>query len=211
MSVITSIKPQKNNKRVNIYLDNEFSTQGGPASGWAFGLDLENFVKFNLKVDQELDEDQIQLIKDTGEQQKILDKVLRFAMIRPRSEKEIKDYLKRKKFSSLVYGYVFEKLKEFKLLDDLKFAKWWVEQRQSFSPKSKRVLNYELKIKGIDNETIKQVLENTEIDELKLAKGLIKNKMYKWERFDLKTKKQKISQYLAGKGFDWNVIQDVLK
>jgi len=35
--------------------------------------------------------------------------------------------------------------------------------------------------------------------------------MYKWERFDPKIKKQKISQYLVVKGFGWNVIQDVLK
>jgi len=40
MPVITSIKAQKNQKRVNIYLDGKFS----------FGLDLENFMKLQLKV-----------------------------------------------------------------------------------------------------------------------------------------------------------------
>ena len=81
MPIITSIKPQKNNKRVNIYLDNEFG----------FGLDLENFVKFHLKVDQELTDEQITKIVKDAEFQKILDKLLRFAMLRPRSKKEIND------------------------------------------------------------------------------------------------------------------------
>ncbi|HLD92450.1 MAG TPA: RecX family transcriptional regulator [Patescibacteria group bacterium] len=201
MPVITSIKPQKNNKRVNIYLDYEF----------AFGLDLENFVKFHLKVDQELDEKQINKIIKEAEFKKILDKLLNFATLRPRSEKEIKDYLRRKKSPESITEELFKRLNSLELLDDTKFAKWWVEQRQSFSPKTKRVLSNELKIKGIDREIIKEILEETEIDEVKLSKELIRNKMYKWERFDPKIKKQKISQYLVVKGFGWNVIQDVLK
>lgn len=200
MPVITSIKPQKNNKRVNIYIDNKF----------AFGIDLENFVKFHLKVDQELDEKQINKIIKEAEFKKILDKLLNFATLRPRSEKEVKDYLKRKKSPESITKELFKRLNSLELINDTKFAKWWVEQRQSFSPKTKRVLSNELRIKGINREIIKDILEETEIDEVKLAKELIESKMYKWERFDPKIKKQKISQYLAGKGFDWNVIEKII-
>lgn len=201
MKIITSIKPQKNNKRVNIYLDNEFG----------FGLDLENFVKIGLKVDQELDEEKIAKIIKEAEFQKTLDKLLKFATFRPRSVSEVKFWYKRKKVPESIQTELFNRLNSLELIDDTKFAKWWVEQRQSFSPKTKRVLTNELRIKGIDREVIKEILEETEIDEVRLAKELIKNKMYKWEKFDLKTKKQKISQYLTGKGFDWNVISNVLK
>jgi len=201
MPIITSIKPQKNNKRVNIYLDNEFG----------FGLDLENFVKFNLKVDQELNDEKITKIIKEAEFQKILDKLLKFAMLRPRSKKEIIDYFKRKKVPENIKEELLSRLNNLELINDKAFAKWWVEQRQSFSPKSKRVLNSELLIKGIDREIIKNILEETKIDELKLAKDLIKTKNYKWEKFDQKTRRQKITQYLAGKGFDWNVVNDVLK
>ncbi|HCR35462.1 hypothetical protein A2130_01500 [Candidatus Woesebacteria bacterium GWC2_33_12] len=201
MPVITAIKPQKNQKRVNIYLDNWFG----------FGLDLENFVKFNLKVDQELNDEKITKIIKEAEFQKILDKLLKFAMLRPRSKKEIIDYFKRKKVPENIKEELLSRLNNLELINDKAFAKWWVEQRQSFSPKSKRVLNSELLIKGIDREIIKNILEETKIDELKLAKDLIKTKNYKWEKFDQKTRRQKITQYLAGKGFDWNVVNDVLK
>ena len=201
MPVITAIKPQKNQKRVNIYLDNWFG----------FGLDLENFVKFNLKVDQELNDEKITKIIKEAEFQKILDKLLKFAMLRPRSKKEIIDYFKRKKVPENIKEELLSRLNNLELINDKAFAKWWVEQRQSFSPKSKRVLNSELLIKGIDREIIKNILEETKIDELKLAKDLIKTKNYKWEKFDQKTRRQKITQYLAGKGFDWKVVNDVLK
>lgn len=201
MPVITSIKAQKNQKRVNINLDGSFG----------FGLDLENFIRLGLKVNQELTQEEIKIITDEDEKAKALEKVLRFAMIRPRSEKEIKDYFKRKNINELIHWYILEKLKKYELLDDKKFAKWWVEQRQTFSPKSKRILNQELRIKGIKSEIISNTLEDTEIDEVKIAKDLITKKIYKWQKYDEKVRRQKISLYLAGKGFSWNVVSDVLK
>jgi regulatory protein len=201
MPTITAIKPQKNQKRVNIFLDNKFG----------FGLDLENFVKLSLKVEQELDEKEIKKIKETSDKTKILNRALTFLTIRPRSEKEIKDWMRRKKIDGSFYEYIFEKVKDLNLIDDLSFAKWWVEQRQSFSPKTKKILTNELKIKGVKNEIITEVLSETEIDEVKMAKDLVNKKSYKWQRFDEKTRRQKISQYLFGKGFDWNVISNVVK
>ena len=162
-----------------------------------------------MKVNQELSAEEIRLIQEKGDKQKSFNKALRFAMIRPRSEKEIKDYLKRKCINESIHQYIIKKLIKLELLDDIKFAKWWVDLR--LVNRSVRILNYELRIKGIDNEIIKQVLDETEIDEKKLVKDLIESKKYKWEKFDAKTRRKKISQYLIGKGYGWNVINDVIK
>lgn len=201
MPFITSIKAQKSKKRVNVFLDGKFS----------FGLDLENFMKLQLKVNQELTQEEINEIIKKAEFQKCLDKTLRFAMTRPRSLKEIKDYFRRKEVPESIKIEILNKLKKLELLNDQKFAKWWVEQRQTFSPKAKRILNNELRIKGVSSEIISNTLEDTEIDEFKIAKELIAKKSYKWQKYNEKERKQKISQYLVGKGFDWNVVNDVLK
>jgi len=199
MPVITSIKAQKNQKRVNIYLDGKFS----------FGLDLENFMKLQLKVNQELTDEEINEIIKKSEFQKCLDKTINFAMARPRSIKEVKDYFRRKEIPESIHEQLFERLKKFSLIDDQKFAKWWVDQRLTFKSKSKKDITFELRQKGIDTNTIKNVLDDSEIDELKIAKELIEKKKYKWERYEDKIKKQKIAQYLAGKGFGWDVIEKV--
>lgn len=201
MPVITSIKAQKSKKRVNINLDGVFG----------FGLDLENFMKLQLKVNQELTQKEINEIIKKGNLQKSFDKTLRFAMVRPRSVKEVNDYFKRKEIDESLHQTIIDKLVKLELLDDIKFAKWWVDQRQAFSPKSKRILSSELRIKGIKQEIINNTLDDTEIDEVKIAKELIEKKKYKWQKYDEKIRKQKISQYLAGKGFGWNVVNDVLK
>lgn len=200
MPIITSIKQQKNKNRVNVYLDDKFG----------FGIDLDNFVLLHLRVDQELTEKEVEDIVKKAEYQKTLDKLLRFAMVRLRSEKEVTDYFKRKKVHESMHEKLFEKLKHLELLDDVKFAKWWIDQRIQFKNKSKRVIQMELRQKGIGKEIIDEVFSETVIDEEKMAKELLAKKIYKWKNLEPREAKQKISQYLAGKGFSWDVIEKVV-
>ncbi len=200
MSIITSIKAQKNQKRVNINLDGVFG----------FGLDLENFMKLQLKVNQELTQEEINEIVKKGELQKNFEKTLRFAMTRPRSLKEIKDYFRRKEVDSSLHQNIIDKLIKLELLDDNKFAQWWVRQRLEFKHKSKKDITFELRQKGIDSNIIKNVLDDSEIDEVKIAKELIAKKLYKWQKYEESIRRQKISQYLAGKGFSWDVIKSIV-
>ena len=86
MPEITSIKPQKNGKRLNIYLDNKFG----------FGIDIENFVVLGLKEGQEYPQEEINNVIKKAQFQKTLDKLLRFATLRPRSQREIKSWLTQK-------------------------------------------------------------------------------------------------------------------
>lgn len=201
MPVITSIKAQKNQKRVNINLDGSFG----------FGLDLENFMKLQLKVNQELTQEEINEIIKKAELSKSFDKTLRFVMTRSRSMKEVKDYFRRKEIDKSIQQTIVDRLTKLELLDDEKFAKWWVSQRLEFKSKSKKDITFELRQKGIDSNTIKNILDDSEIDEVKIASELIFKKLYKWQKYDEKTRKQKMMQYLVGKGFSWDVINDVVK
>ncbi len=200
MPVITSIKQQNNKGRVNVYLDDKFG----------FGIDLDNFVLLHLKVNQELTEKEVNEIVRKAEFQKILDKLLRFAMVRPRSEKEFKDYFWRKKVHESLHEDLLKKLQHFELLDDTKFAKWWVEQRGNFKPKPVRILKIELTQKGIVKEIIETVLGETKLDEEKMARDIIERKGYKWKNLPAREARQKMSQYLAGKGFSWDTIEKVV-
>ncbi len=193
MAVITSVKPQKNKKRVNIYLDDKFG----------FGIDLENFVKLGLKVEQELSDEKVKDIVRTAEFQKTLDHLLKFAMLRPRSEKEINDWFRRKKVHESMQKDLFDRLKHFELIDDAKFARWWVDQRIEFRKKGKRALAFELRNKGIDSETVANVLADTVVDEKAMAIELLTKKGSNWDE-------QKCLRYLAGRGFDWETAKSAV-
>ena len=192
MPRVTSIQPQRRQNRVNIYLDDKFG----------FGLDLENYVKLGLKIDQELSQEEVEKIVKKAEFSKIYEKLLKFAMLRPRSQKEIKDWFRKKQTPEMIQEELFNKLKHLELLDDAKFAQWWVEQRNSFKPRSKRLLKMELIQKGINSETITEILAESGIDELKIAMKLAKKKRH--------LEKERLISYLARKGFSWETIDAVL-
>jgi len=200
MPRVTAIKAQKKGERANVYLDGRFG----------FGIDWENLVKLGLKIEQELSEEEVEKIVGKAERQKAYNKLLRFAMLRPRSKKEIGDWLKRKKVSEEWHEYLWGKLGKLELVDDRKFAAWWVEQRNAFRPRSKRVLQQELRVKGISREIISEVLAEAEVDEARIARDLIKKNKYRWERFDEKKREQKMREYLMRKGFGWEAVREVV-
>ena len=202
MPIITAVKPQKNKKRVNVYLDNKFG----------FGLDLENFVKLDLKVEQELTDEQVGKIVKEAEFQKVYDKLLRFSTLRPRSEKELKDWLKKHKVHLSIHENLYSRLKRLDLLNDNKFAQWWVEQRMEFSPRGKRALIAELRQKGINRDLIIQLVNESVSQgyEEKTARKLLQKKKYKWERLQKLEAKKKMSDFLARKGFGWEVIKNAI-
>jgi SOS response regulatory protein OraA/RecX len=54
------------------------------------------------------------------------------------------------------------------------------------------------------------VLDETPIDEATMAQDLLTRKAYKWKGLELREAKQKMNQYLAGKGFSWDTIEKVV-
>lgn len=199
MPTVTKITQQKDKNRVNIYLDGKF----------AFGLDLENFVKYKLKVEQELSQEKVEQIVKEAEFTKTLNKLVKFAMTRPRSEKEYNDWFRRKKVHESIQPELLERLQKLKLLDDVEFTRWWVEQRLTFKKYSKRKIIQELRLKGVDKEVIQEEI-NRQFDEeteLQSARKLIEKNEYKWKKYDKKERRQKQIAFLQRKGFGWDVIK----
>ena len=63
-----------------------------------------------------------------------------------------------------VINQVIVKLTDLDLLNDLKFAQWWVEQRVNASPRGNRALSAELFQKGLSRDIINQVLLSFEAE-----------------------------------------------
>jgi regulatory protein len=138
---------------------------------------------------------------------------LRFLSYRPRSEKEIKDYLNEKKVDEEIQKKIIEKLKSYNFLNDLEFAKFWVEQRTKFKRKPIRVIEYELNQKGINKNLIEEVISGFDSKELDLenAKKLAEKKMDFHRNLDPKKREEKVMSYLLGKGFNYEIVKKALK
>jgi regulatory protein len=141
--------------------------------------------------------------------QKILDKAYRFLSLRPRSEKELVDYLKKRKVSPLEFEKIFKILREQNLINDFSFADWWIEQRETFRPKGKIALKMELRQKGIAGEIIESALSR--IDEESLAQKALAKKIETYRKLPQEEFFRKVSQFLSYRGFSWQTIEKVAK
>lgn len=141
-----------------------------------------------------------------------LNRALRFLSFRPRSEKEIRDYLKVKnqkskiKIDDKIIDSIVEKLKEQKFINDEEFAKWWIEQRTLIKPRAWRIIKFELKNKGISEEVIES-LEFRVQNDGEIAIKLAGKKISRYKNLPKQEVYQKLGRYLSSKGFNWEIIK----
>lgn len=184
---ITSITPQvKNQNRVNIFVDGKYS----------FSLDITQLVDFKLKVGQQLGQSEIDNLKRASESGKLYQRTLEWALTRPRSVKETRDYLYRKQAAPEDSDNIIAKLTAKNYLNDENFARIWVENRYTSRGISRRRLELELRKKGISAQIIEQVFaETSRHDSTEIVK-IIHKKRNKYDD-------QQLIQYLVRQGFDY--------
>ena len=202
--------------RVNVYINDKFFCS----------LDISQIVDFGVKIGREFTDDELSELKKASDFGKFYSRALEYALLRPHSEKEIRDYLKRKTLSKKVRvknrktgeyqtkvreGYdpslvplVLERLAEHGHIDDERFARLWVENRNVRKGVSAKKLRMELMEKGISSQIIEDVLGENSRDERAELQKVIARKANKYPD------QQKLIQYLVRQGFNYSDVLDEL-
>jgi len=199
MKKITALEVQKKNpNRVNIYLDDQF----------AFGL--SRLVAAWLSTGQTLTDEKIAALQAEDAREVAMQKALRFLGYRPRSLQEVRANLEKHEIPEPVIVSTLERLQENGLLNDQDFARAWVENRNSFRPRSRRALAIELHRKGLDAELVQGVLDEN-VDEEALALQAARNHLRRVEAFEWQEFRQKLGGFLGRRGFSYAVIAPILR
>ena len=130
--------------------------------------------------------------------------LLRFLSFRPRSIKEVRDYGKRKKIPESLVETFIKKMKKLEYLDDEKFTRLWVRDRQKLLGLGKSRIKRELLQKGISPYLIEQVLEaeySTDDEAAAIRKFIRKKK---------NSSRQQILAGLIRRGFAYQTVQKIL-
>ena len=193
---ITALKPAvKTAGRWNIFVDGAYS----------FSLDESQVLQHRLKVGQEIDTDQLALLKDDSTFGKAYARALDLILRRMRSRKEIEDYARRKEWAEDTTRRVIARLEERGYLNDQEFAESWVRSREAIKPSSRRKLEMELRQKGVASAIIQSVLaEEGDHDELSTLRRTVAKKQARYDD------PQKFMAYLARQGYNFDVIKQVL-
>lgn len=148
----------------------------------------------------------------------LVNAAIRFVSYRPRSERELTDFLTKKlskwKVSgSLLMQKVVDRMRELGYVDDRKFVSWWISQRTAFRPKGKRALVAELRAKGISPAVIDEVFSETlpeDFDEYESAKKSIGKKLVLWAEMPVIEQKKNVYTFLAARGFSSQITSRVI-
>lgn len=193
---------------MNIFINGKF----------AFGANLETIVKKHLKVGMLISEDKINKIIGLEKSTRLMDLAMRYLSYRPRSVKEVENYLASKiakseqiKFreakESRQIPIIVQKLKRYKYLNDRQFAKWFLASRAKSNPKGLSYVKMELKLKGISGDIIEGLVVRS--SELELAKKAVVKKLKRWQAQPLLDFKKKFYSYLKTRGFSYDTIREL--
>lgn len=195
MKKVTAIRAgRRQGKRVNVFLDGRF----------AFSLETEVAVKQGLGVGQELSEGDVEALTRSDLFQRCLNAALRYLDYRPRSEIELRERLRRRGFNGDNVEAVVARLRERGLVDDLAFAQFWKDNRQSFRPRSRWLTALELRQKGVPDDIINQVV--ADVDDEDSAYRAAQSRAHHLPSSDYQSFHHRLSEYLKRRGFGYRVI-----
>lgn len=207
MKVTGLTAQQKDKNRINVMVDGKYR----------FSLDIFQVADLGIRVGKDYTEQELVELETESQFGKTYARALEYCLMRPHSAKEVRDYLYRKTrdtrtktggikkgVSPEITARVFERLVEKGYVNDEKFARYWIENRNLTKGASRRKLTAELRAKGVETGIIERLLvESPRSDEDELQKIIAKKR----GRY---ADEQKFMQYLARQGFSYDDIKRAL-
>lgn len=207
---LTGLSAQVRDKnRVNVMIDGKFR----------FSLDISQLASLKLKVGQEYSEEELSELQDESVYGKVYTRTLEYSLMRPRSTKELRDYLykktrpKRRKsdgelqpgISESIADRVYSTITERGYVDDVKFSAFWVENRNLRKGISLRKLRSELAAKGVSRDIIEDAIRASDRSDEDEIKKVIAKKAYRYND------QNKLIAYLARQGYSYDEIKNALE
>jgi len=196
VALITRLVASKDFKpKVKVYLDGTY----------AFSLESDVALEAGLKPMRELSTEQLEQLERANKLRQAISAAERLISFRPRSEAELRQNLTRKGFANDVIMQALDHLRQSGLVDDVAFARYWAENRAAFRPRGQRLVQAELRKKGVAAEVAREA--TSELDDaesayhagLKKARLLRKSDYYEFSR--------KLGEYLRQRGYDYDAIR----
>lgn len=198
---VTALKGQvRDPERVSVFIDEHF----------AFGIAAATAVAEGLRIGDTLNEARVAALVALDEAGRATGAAMNLLARRPRSTREIRDRLNQKGFAPPAVDAAITKLEGWNYLDDAEFARYWVENRESNRPRGRRLLEQELRHKGVDRDLARDAVDAAAPDEQSAALALARTKVRSYAALDPAVARRRLAGFLGRRGYGFDVIQPVL-
>ena len=202
--IISDIRVQKRNKnRFSIYVNGRYR----------FSLDEHTLGRAGFHVGDAIDEETINNLTSRDEFFRARDYGMMLLSYRDRSEQEFRKRLLDRAYKREVVEEVIELFKRENLINDRLFAEKWIEHILSSRPMGAMRIRHELRAKFVDEQVVDDVVAGM-IDsekERSLAQAAADKKMRALKGYTGEKVKSRLLQHLKSRGFQFDVIHEVMK
>jgi regulatory protein len=165
-----------------------------------------------LAVGQELSPAQLDQLRSEEALQRAVDRALNYLSFRPRSQEEVRRYLRRKETPVELIGSVMERLERLDLVNDRAFASFWIASREQFSPRGSHALKNELRMKGVEREVTDELVNDEKDEERALKAGQKKAfSLVRIPGIDYATFRTRLGSFLQRRGFGYEITTHTVR
>lgn len=176
-------------------------------------LNYNIFEKYKVSVDMDFSEDEILEMKYFSDIERAKSRAINYISGKLKTKYEVRLKLKENGFAEDVIDEVLDILEKEEYLNDKIYCEIFIEDKKKLNGYGKNKIKSLLIQKGISKNIFEGFLNEFEYEEEfdnALKMGIKKLELLSNEEDNFK-KKQKIINYLAYRGFGFDVINDVLK
>jgi len=201
---ITSVTAQKNDPdRVSVYIEGAF----------AFGLAVDVAVRAGLRKGVFLDEARQREIFEEEQLVRARRAALDFIAHRARTEEEVRRRLREKGFAEGVAEAAITRMRDLGYLDDEGYANAFVSARLTGRGHGPARLRSDLLRRGVSSALIEAALSR-HVNDDELREAALEHARLRWERLsretDIRRKRKKVMDYLARRGYDFDLIREAV-
>lgn len=201
MKVITKIEIQKKNKnRCSVFVNEEF----------AFGMDLDAIITYDIQKGNQYTQKEYKELLKAMQYEKSKSAALRYVGYSPRTIRQTTEKLESLEYDAVIIDKTIEFLKLYGYLDDLQYAKDFIRSRIKQKKHGRYKIAYDLMHRGIKKCISEPLLEAYEEEEYKGALALY-HKKAKGKEAKSNQEKAKITRYLQGRGYPFEIIKQVIE
>ena len=199
--IVTKIE-EIDKKRSRVFIDGEF----------AFVLYKGELRLYKIKENQPMEEKDYRTIINEVLPKRAKLRSMNLLKTRAYTEKQLRDKLRQGEYTPQIVDEAVDYVKSFGYIDDRQYAEDFITY--NMERKSRRRIEQDLYVKGIDSDIVREIFERMKEDEDgpdedAMAVELLRKKNYNPQTATNK-EKQKLSAFLYRKGFQMETIRRVL-
>jgi regulatory protein len=192
--IVTAVERSRRHRgRVDVYVDGAVTCELARTVAEAHAL----------RPGQAVTTEQIAAIVAADRRRQALDAAVSMLARRPRSEREVRQRLRQRKFEPDLIEATVARLLATKLLDDAEYARTWTESRDRQSPRGHRLIARELRANGVEAAIADRAA--SEVSDEDAAYRLASRRLRALAGLDYDAFRNRLGGYRQRRGFGWDV------